>query len=167
MENASKALIMVASVLIGIMILSLGGYLFSKFGNTSKQVNQRLEQKQIDEFNAQFTKYEGTTCTIHDIVTIINLAKSNNKNYYTDQEINTFKNSSDKPPYYITVTINGITNSGQKQELSESEIVDLIKNNSVTYEADGTTKTINFECQAIEINEVSKRVQKITFKKVE
>ena len=35
MENASKALLMAASVLVGVMILSLGVYLFSTYAEYS------------------------------------------------------------------------------------------------------------------------------------
>ena len=47
MENASKALIMVAGVLIGIMVLSLAVYLFVNFGSTSAQMHQQKEQDQL------------------------------------------------------------------------------------------------------------------------
>ena len=38
MENASKALIMAASVLLGVMIISFAVYLFSTFGSYSNEV---------------------------------------------------------------------------------------------------------------------------------
>ena len=83
MENASNALLMAASVLISIMLISLGTYLFATFGNYSKQINTNLSQTQIDEFNNQFTKYEGAPCSPHDVVTLVNLAKDiNEKNEY-------------------------------------------------------------------------------------
>ena len=43
MENASKALIMAASVLIGIMILSLAVYLFATFGASSAQMHEQIQ----------------------------------------------------------------------------------------------------------------------------
>ena len=71
MENATKALLMVSAVLIGVMILALGAYLFSVFGNTTGSIEARIAQAQLDEFNSQFTKYDGQEdCTIHDIETI-------------------------------------------------------------------------------------------------
>ena len=118
MENASKALLMVAAVLIGVMILSLGVYLFTVFGDTSSTIEKRLEQAQIDEFNSQFTKFEGLEkCTIHDIASIINLAKDNNKNYvYENDDLirvnsdwkttNQIKN--DSAPFYIYVGLSGV-----------------------------------------------------------
>ena len=61
MENASKALIMAASVLIAIMVLSLGVYLFSIFGGTSQEITNIITESQISEFNSNLTKYEGKT----------------------------------------------------------------------------------------------------------
>ena len=74
MENASKALIMAASVLIAIMVLSLGVYLFSIFGGTSQEITNIITESQISEFNSNFTKYEGKTdIRAQDIVSVANL----------------------------------------------------------------------------------------------
>ena len=84
MENASNALIMAAGVLIGILILSLAVFLFSDFGATTREINSKMEEKQLSEYNAQYTVYVGREdVTIYDIITIVNLAKENN-NYYKD-----------------------------------------------------------------------------------
>ncbi len=72
MENASKALLMAAGVLIGIMVLSLAVYLFVTFGSTSAQMHQQKEQDQLNQFNSQFTSYEGKEdITIYDIVLLV------------------------------------------------------------------------------------------------
>lgn len=87
MENASNALIMAAGILISVILISLGTWLFTAFGGYSKTINNNLSQTQIEEFNAQFTKYETTTgdettyCTAYDIVSVINLAKDANEKY--------------------------------------------------------------------------------------
>ncbi len=81
MENASKALLMAAGVLIGMMVLSLMVYLFVSFGSTSREIREEQAQKQLNQFNTQFTSYMGTTNTIYDVVTIANLATRNNIDY--------------------------------------------------------------------------------------
>lgn len=58
MENASKALIMVASLLIGIMLLSFMVYIFRRFNTTAKETDRRFSQREIDSFNAKFLNYE-------------------------------------------------------------------------------------------------------------
>ena len=109
MENASRALLMAATVLISVMVISLGTYLFTTFGTYSKNINKNLSAKQTQEFNAQFTKYEGgDPCTVYDIVTVINLAKNSNSQYeeYQDNKRPQYSDSNT----YIYVNINKDTN---------------------------------------------------------
>ena len=58
MENASKALIFAASILIGVMLLSFLVYIFGRFGDTAKVTDEKLSQRVIDSFNAKFSGYE-------------------------------------------------------------------------------------------------------------
>ena len=58
MENASKALIMAAEVLIGVLILSLMVYLFVSFGSTAAEVNEQMDESKLAEFNSQYDKYK-------------------------------------------------------------------------------------------------------------
>ena len=112
MENASKALIMAASVLIGILILSLAVFLFSDFAATSDRIHKEVKQTQDDQFNAQFTSFAvKEDNNIYDIITAVNLAKSNNTKY----ELTT----SDEGNYYITINMNKGTNiSNLEKKLS-------------------------------------------------
>ena len=83
MENASKALLMAASVLIGVLILSLAVYLFTSFGSTSAELHKQQDEQRLEQFNTQFSSYEGKDggITIYDVVTIANLATENNIYY--------------------------------------------------------------------------------------
>ena len=84
MENASKALIMVAGVLIGILIISLAVYLFVDFGTRASEVNSKVAEQQVVQFNNKFTSYEGKNdLTIYDVVTVASYAYENNL-YYQD-----------------------------------------------------------------------------------
>lgn len=79
MENASKALIMAAGVLIGVLILSLAAYLFISFGQKSRDMRDIIEKNQIMEFNTRFTKFEGTpTATIYDVISLAQFAAEYN-----------------------------------------------------------------------------------------
>ena len=156
MENASKALLMAATVLVGVMILSLGVYLFSIFGNFGGQISDRIEQKQIDEFNSQFYKYENSEeVRIHDIISIANLASQ----YNIDNDL---LNTS---VYYIKVNIDGIGTEGKNLESisTESERTSLIDKYSLKLENTGTMEPQFFKCTSVTINEVSKIVNSITF----
>ena len=57
MENMSKALIIAAGVLIGVIIFAIFVYEMSYVAKTSSEVNERMQQEEIQEFNAQFLGY--------------------------------------------------------------------------------------------------------------
>lgn len=81
MENASKALIIAAEVLIGVLLLTLMVFLFNAVGNFSDTVDKNIETKNVNEFNAPLEKYrERTDITAHDIITMGNYAKQYNEN---------------------------------------------------------------------------------------
>lgn len=154
MENASRALLMAATVLISVMVISLGTYLFATFGNYSKQINSNLSSKQKQEFNAQFTKYEGgDPCTVYDIVTVINLAKNSNSQYEEYQDItkkpNDYKNNSNA---YIYVEIN------EEHNINEtSDTTNL--NNFIENDVNENKK---YTC-TVNVNEQTDLVKSITF----
>mgnify|MGYP005790451827 CR=1 FL=1 len=82
MENASKALIMAAGVLIGIMVLSIAVYLFATFGTRSAELHRQIDDDRLNQFNTQFTSYElNNEITIYDVITVANLATENNTYY--------------------------------------------------------------------------------------
>ena len=94
MENASKALIMAGGILISVMVISLGTYLYTTFRNYSVETEQTIADRQIAQFNSQFYKYysgenaqDPIVCTAHDIVTVVNLAKENNQRYETEDKV--------------------------------------------------------------------------------
>ncbi|MGN1326813.1 MAG: hypothetical protein ACI4VQ_01845 [Clostridia bacterium] len=160
MENASKALLMAAAVLVGVMLLSLGVYLFSIFGNFGSQISGRIEQKQIDEFNSQFYKYQGSeTIRIHDIISVANLARQYNLD-------NDFTNASD---YYIKVNISsahGVSTDGKDLEAISLESKKTALIDKYSLKTDPTTGDMSpqyFKCTSVTINEVSKVVNSITF----
>ena len=171
MENASNALIMAATILIGVLIISAGAFLFNQFGENSKTINERMEQAQKDQINAQFVKFEGVeTCTAHDIVSIANLAKNSNE-YYELEEGSGYN-------YYVNVSVmDYIDNNGSKkternfEKLDEAKYTEFIQNNS-TVEENGKIKEIKyFTCteilpfsSTISQSNITGRVYQITFK---
>ena len=132
MENASKALLMVAGVLMGILILSLAVYLFVTFGAASAGSHKQIEQSRIDEFNSQFLKYEGKDdVTIYDVITAANAATSNNESYELPK-VNSIINDDNYSTYYIQVILkNDDYNNlriegafGSAPQVSYEEIID-------------------------------------------
>ena len=167
MENASNALIIAGSVLIGVMILSVGIYLISSLGSTSRQINIKLQESEVTEFNSQFIKYDGKEdIRAHDIVSIANLAKKNNKSRFGEELPQTSE-------YYITVKVNNATPGGDYgtlskfQESSEKQQMNFIKNNDIkintTDAGEEEAEPIYFKCMGYVINDQTKLVKQITF----
>ena len=161
MENASKALIMSASILIGISILSIAAYLFSAFGGTSKEIQEKVDSRLIAEFNNIFIKYLGSnSCTIHDIV---NLAKFARK---TNEELG-YQTTDSNKPYYIQVILDKKDITGY----SEQEWIELLNNNSIAKDENGNLigSLQYYKCEDVRFDnsEEPNRVSKIIFKKIQ
>lgn len=76
MENATKALLISGGVLIGLMVISIGVYLFTTYSGNTYVYDQHMQENEIKKFNVNFTKFEGRDdITIHEILTLANFAK--------------------------------------------------------------------------------------------
>ena len=60
MENASKALLLAAAILIAIILISLGVYIVNQGSDVVGQGGQVLDEVSIQQFNGKFDIYEGT-----------------------------------------------------------------------------------------------------------
>ena len=148
MENASKALLMAAGVLIGIMILSLAVYLFTTFGTSSAQMHKQIETDRLNEFNSQFTSYEGKDgITIYDVISVANLAKENNQYY----ELNS--NEASENNFCVKVYIGNTSMEGNTTE-ENNEIISKEVN----------TEMSTYDCKAY-ISQKTGRVYKVVFTK--
>ena len=184
MENASKALIMVAEVLVGIMIISIGVYLFQEMGKYSAETTQNMEETQIAQFNEQFLQYYGTIttfddngnveyhgprpCTIHDIVGLANLAKqTNERNGYSDVVEDHPADSPSDNSSYIQISFNSETSGNIKnvETLSEDEIIELIKENDTVISGDSADIKY-FECTSYYIAGNAKTVNFMSFREM-
>ncbi len=162
MENASKALLMAAGVLMGLMIMSLAVYLFASFGGTSGQIHENIEENQLSQFNSQFTSYVGKdNVTIHDVISMANLATQNNQNYEFDRRSTGEVTGNDN---YIQVLLNGtrieygfgddLVNVVEKEynKLISEDVSEIVQGND-------ELKKYNVQ---VEISEVTRRVFRVT-----
>lgn len=161
MENASKALLMAAEVLIGMLILSLAIYLFASFSSNMSQVYEKNEENQLNQFNTQFTSYIGKKCTIHDIITVANLATENNIFY----ELPKISNATGKDNYISIKKDNiniewGYGNNSEDINRKYNQLIeeDIAKiNNNV--------QLPQYTC-TVDISPITKRVYLINFRKI-
>ena len=170
MENASKALIMAASVLIGIMILSLAVYLFTTFGATSARLHEQQATDRLNQFNSQFTSYEGKSgLTIYDVITVANLATENNKYYQLDRKISipAIENTNNKiTDYYVSICIkqDGGTLKNIDGGLNTSPDYNEYINNELSKINTSNTKLPTYKCKAY-ISSTTQRVYRVDFVK--
>lgn len=148
MENATKALIMAASILIGVMILSLGVYLFVTLGSYAKDVEDENRQNQIAQFNIQFLSYKDKDggLTIYDVITLANTAKNYN-------DTNGLIIGDDE---YISVNLEGNRNFEQKVNN-----FNLYENQEYVYK-ENSTELRKYKCKTILVSELTQKVKQIT-----
>lgn len=158
MENASKALIMAAEVLIAMVILSLAMYLVITFGNFSQQVHEQNQEIELTQFNSQFTQFEAMeNVTIYDIITVANYARENNQRY----ELNV--SSRDKEStYYVSVYRKSGSNNNAIEHESQSILDTLIKQDIDEMKNKATNYLPKYKCQTF-TSSVTGRVYKIIF----
>lgn len=89
MENASKALLIAAAVLIVILIIAFGMKIFNSTGDTSGQAEDLASSQQMQTFNAQFTGYLGTNragTTVRNLQAIVASSNARNTQHYVTLE---------------------------------------------------------------------------------
>ncbi len=94
MENATKALIMAATVLIAVLILALGVYLFRNYSEVARKNEERQSAQSLVQYNTKIEKYKDKTLSIQDVLTIANLAKDYNERK-SDKGMEVMLNGSD------------------------------------------------------------------------
>ena len=77
MENASKALIIAGAILLAILLISLGIYIFTGAQDTVK--NSGLSEQEVSTFNSAILKYEGNKRSASDVRAVKNEAVVANK----------------------------------------------------------------------------------------
>lgn len=182
MENASKALIMAASILLGVMIIAIGVYLFSSYAQYSSSTYKKIEQAQIDQFNSQFLKYYGSEevtirsyssdpvsekkeivpilCTAHDIISLANLAQKNNQYYEIENEVTEGSEASN----YIQIKLKKVDKNIEKW--TEEKKIDFLKKSTYSVTINGKVRVKNryyYINSEPKINSGTKRVYYLEF----
>lgn len=117
MENATKALLIAAAVLVAILIISLGLAVYNKASSATDSAD--LSATEIQAQNEKFTKYEGTNRRGSEVNALIQTVLNNNL---------TAKDAGSK----VTVTVDGTEQVGENTT-------------SVTYRAN-TSELYNITC---------------------
>ena len=162
MENASKALILAAEVLIGVIIISMAVFLFLSFNSSTVHMEKQMEESQLTTFNNQYLTYEDkNNLTIYDVITVANMAEENNKYYEVYNEGPKDYN------FYVEVELRLGNNSWQiKRNIEKNKInYNDIRSTYTLYSGEKNGELMNFKCKAY-INDKTGRVNKVIFYKV-
>ena len=82
MENASKALIIAGAILLAILIISLGIMIYQQAAGVVN--SNAMSGVEIQQFNSQFTQYEGTNVRGAQVNALLQLIQQNNVQYQDD-----------------------------------------------------------------------------------
>lgn len=80
MENASKALLIAASVLIVILLIAFGVRIFNSTSGSAEQVEGTMQTAETTMFNNKFIQYQGERKSLNDIKSLANLVIAHNAN---------------------------------------------------------------------------------------
>lgn len=140
MENATKALLLAAGVLITIIVITLGVTLYSTFSNQTRGYSQVISNNQVQKFNSRFIVFLGRKdITALEVVTAINLGKEYNVKILLDKEV--FTNSED----FNSEDFNSedfLKSNGDN--VYECKIITKAKDKNPIFDSEGKIKQLKF-----------------------
>lgn len=87
MENGSQALIMAATLIIILMVVSLGTAIFKDSSKVVQNSTEKVDSKIVDIHNSQFIKYDKEVLQRAEVIEMFATAiASNNRNEMSDQK---------------------------------------------------------------------------------
>ena len=157
MENASKALVIAAEILIGILLLTLMVFMFRAMGTFSKTVDENIETKNVFEFNVNFEKYRGKIdITVQDIVSMGNLAKQYNEQIEQEQ---------------LQIIVTGVSAKYRYvHKLSDEQTYQFIQEYATIARTIGgkrVEEVLHFECTEMTYNNETGKINRIVLKNLE
>lgn len=126
MENATKALLIAGGVLIALIIITMFILMFNRISNIQKEQEEQTKIDQLTAFNAEFEAYNKKLMFGADVITLINKAAENNKQYAGNND------------YKITIILD------DKEVTSSSHLIET------------DAKTTVFKCTKIEYNNLGR-----------
>ena len=142
MENASKALSMAASVLIGVLLVALLIFAYYRFVQIPKREEKNAMLEQTAEFNKKYEAYNRKNLKGNKLISLFNMIEDNNKTY------------KDVPEYQIDITVYGNEGFGLDY---------YIKNkNDATIDLREKIKSTTYNCTSVEYGS-NGRIKKMSF----
>lgn len=134
MENATKALIIAAGILLAILIASLGLVIYN-MATESADVNETISEMEVLTYNKKYELYEGIK-NGGSVKALLEMAANNNKKIYKDPNAEKYSvciRSNDKKiqeafkgEYDMTIALNGTRSYGVRYPQSMNRIKKVI-----------------------------------------
>ena len=134
MENASKALLIAAAILVVLIIMAIGMAVVQQVNNA--RTNANLDSTQIEAFNSKWEAYRGINKTASEVQSVFSAAIANNA---SEKKLGTNR--------FVTVTgLTGLNISGSATALTTT-VPNSVSNGSnysisLTYGDNGLVSTI-------------------------
>ncbi|MBQ6992473.1 MAG: hypothetical protein IJN50_06180 [Clostridia bacterium] len=158
MDNAAKALLMAAEILIAILILTLAVYAFVYYSDVAVTYEKSRQEQEIQKFNSQFTKYLGTEeVTIQDIITLVHIAQDYNAK--VDEGIKKANGKTNK----VEINVGNVP-SGDLTIKNDNELIEYVKDNTSETDPTDPSKIVikKYKCTDAKYNDEN-RVYKVIF----
>lgn len=159
MDNAAKALMIAGGILLAIIIITTGVYVWRQNANFINRQEYEDEQERITAFNKQYESYQKQALRGIDVLTVINKIRDNNiKNEDADELKITWNVilredfTNEDSQIILKKGTHGETSSGSK-------ITQILNNKKLS----SSFKGLYFRCSSLEYNESTGRVNKIVF----
>lgn len=129
MENASKALLIAGAILLAILIIAIGMFIYNSAQSTVNDSMTSLTTQEVDAFNNQFISYEGKQ-TGSNVKALIGRLVANANTYTEEPGKVPTVTITDKVDSLNTVTNNVATmnNAGANEVANYNEILGKIRN---------------------------------------
>lgn len=166
MENASKALIMAAAVLIAVLVVSLIVYLVATFNQAKKNNAEALNNEQLAAFNSKYLTYDNRTdLTYYDIANIVTMARNDNKD--NSDKISVYIEPNLTKDLTVDANYKNLMNKFNKHTYLDNESDGILKEGTVIdasgrFPEEPTKEFIKYKCSVI-MNDT--RVSSIKFSK--
>lgn len=127
MENATRALLIAGGVLIAIIILAMGVYLYAQFSGQSKTYRDIVSNTEIQKFNSKFEAYIGRQdITSQEVATVYNLAKEYNNVSVTVKENSIQTINISNIEKFVSDNLDSIFSCSNPQYNNEGKITNLV-----------------------------------------
>jgi len=155
MENASNALIIAGTILIALVILTIGVYLASSHSQVAETYDSTMESKEREAFNNKFEAFrDRDNITPQEVYSLVQFCKQYKEKTGIEVEIKC-----------IGFNINSVNNTDFLEDQNKNQYID----HDATDPKNKKVKYYSFQCKenGIEYNEDTGIVKKITIERIQ